>query len=570
MNVPAKRRALRLGRRSDTEKSRPKWHVCCYSTTLMRARFIAVLGIAATFAGLILLHLPLLRLPYFWDESGYYIPAALDFYRSGLLVPASTEPIGHTPLVMVYLGLAWRLLGFSTWVTRAAMTLIAAATIVVLYALGRRVASREIAAWSALLLALSPLFFAQTTLAHLDLTAGLFTTLAVLFLLDDRLWHFALAASLGVLSKETAVIMLPAVWLYAWRKGRGSAAGRPKSLIPLGAWGPLLAPLVPLAAWALYYHHVTRYWTGSPGYLSYNLYSTLSPGRVFWSLLRRVYELFIGGFNWLLTAGAVLGMWWGTKDKERNSKLETGNSKQAAVFEFPVSSFQLLIPRPVPEAPLCGPFLFLAAGLTAVYLAFLSLVGGAILPRYLLPVLPLFYLTGVGMVMRLPRFHARLALGAAAAFFVWAWFINPPYPFPFEDNLAYADFIHLHEQAAHFLETQFGRPRILTAWPATDELNTPLLGYVRRPLLVVPARGFAPEDLDPVPADSFDVLFLYSRRWEPPGNWVARFPFWQRLQGRYFDYHQQVAPEVLVARYHLRLLSEMERRGQWVRIYSRH
>ena len=31
------------------------------------------------FAALILLHLPLLRLPYFWDEAGYYIPAAWDF-----------------------------------------------------------------------------------------------------------------------------------------------------------------------------------------------------------------------------------------------------------------------------------------------------------------------------------------------------------------------------------------------------------------------------------------------------------------------------------------------------------
>src|SRR5271157_2083593 len=146
----------------------------------MRSRFIAVLGILATFAALILLHAPLLRLPYFWDEAGYYIPAALDFYRSGLLIPANTLPSGHTPLVMIYLGLTWRLFGYSSWATRAAMTFIAAATVVSLYALGRRVARREIAGWSALLLGLSPLFFAQSTLAHLDVAAALFTTLAVL------------------------------------------------------------------------------------------------------------------------------------------------------------------------------------------------------------------------------------------------------------------------------------------------------------------------------------------------------------------------------------------------------
>ena len=48
------------------------------------------------------------------------------------------------------------------------------------------------------------------------------------------------------------------------------------------------------------------------------------------------------------------------------------------------------------------PFIFLTAGLVAIYLFLLSLVGGAILPRYLLPVLPLFYLVAVALVMRLP------------------------------------------------------------------------------------------------------------------------------------------------------------------------
>jgi 4-amino-4-deoxy-L-arabinose transferase-like glycosyltransferase len=507
----------------------------------MRSRPIALLAFLATFISLLFLHGPLLRLPYFWDEAGYYIPAALDFYRWGLLIPKSTLPTGHTPFVMVYLALAWRVFGFSPLVTRAAMTLMAAATLATLCALARRVASREVAAWSAVLLALSPLFFAQSTLAHLDLAAALFTTLGVLFLLGEQYWFFALAASLAVLSKETAAVLLPVTWLYAWRRRRGSTAERPPSLTP---WVALAAPLVPLAAWALYYHHVTGYWTGNREYLSYNLYSTLSPARAFWSLLRRVYELFFGGFNWLLSAGALLGFWWGRK----HAKLD---------------------PARVAEGPPWRPGIFLTAGLVAIYLLLLSVVGGAVLPRYLLPVLPLFYLVAVALVMRLPRFPARLICTAAAACFVWAWFINPPYPFPFEDNLAYADFIRLHEQAAHYLEAQPGQPRILTAWPATDELAQPFLGYARRPLRVVPVQGFASQDFADVPAESFDLLYLYSRKWEPPGNWVRRFPEWLRVQGRYFDYRPQIAAGDLVARYHLRLLAEFERRGQWARIYMR-
>src|SRR5579872_4231530 len=111
----------------------------------MRFSLTALLILVLAFAGLLLLHLPLLRLPYFWDEAGYYVPAAFDFYRSGLLIPRSTLPEGHTPLVMIYLGLAWHVLGFSTWAARAAMTLVAASTVAALYTLARRVASREIA-----------------------------------------------------------------------------------------------------------------------------------------------------------------------------------------------------------------------------------------------------------------------------------------------------------------------------------------------------------------------------------------------------------------------------------------
>jgi 4-amino-4-deoxy-L-arabinose transferase-like glycosyltransferase len=538
----------------------------------MRISFKALLAFLVTFAVLLLLHLPLLRLPYHWDEAGYYIPAALDFYRSWLLIPKTTLPVGHTPLVMVYLGLVWRLFGYSVWAARSAMALIAAATVASLYVLGRRVASREIAAWSALLLALSPLFFAQSTLAHLDLTAALFTTLGVLFLLGDQFWLFALAASLAVLSKETAVVLLPVVWLYAWRRRRGFAGGRAD---PLSTWAALVAPLVPLAAWALYYHQVTGYWTGNHEYLSYNLYSTLSPARVFWSLLRRAYELFIGGFNWLLTACAPVGFWWGRKHGTRDTGHEKRGSEDRRspapepriTFHVPrVPSLFSRVTYPVFRIP---NFIFLTGGLVAIYLLLLSLVGGAILPRYLLPVLPLSYLVAVALVTRLPGFPSRLILAAAAACFVWAWFINPPYPFPFEDNLAYADFIRLHEQAAHFLEAQPGQPRILTAWPATDELTELFLGYVRRPLRVAPVQGFTPRDFANVPPESFDLLFLYSRQWEPPGNWVARFPGWLRVQGRYFNYHQQVATQALVARYHLRLLAEIEHRGQWVRIYSR-
>ena len=510
----------------------------------MRACLRAPSFIIGTFLVLVGLHLPLLRLPYFWDEAGYYIPAAWDIYRAWELVPTSTLPNGHPPLVMVYLALVWRVLGFSPLVTRGAMILVAAATVAATYALARRVAGREAAVWSAVLLALSPMFFAQSTLVYLDLPAALFTTLAVLALLDGRMLTFAIVASLAVLTKETAVVMLPVAWAFALCTVRAPHAvplqETPEEVTarytPPLQWFAVVAPILPLAAWAIYYHHVTGFWTGNAEYLQYNLYSTLDAGRIFWSLLRRMYEMFIGGFNWVLVAGAALGYWWGRKKSHRGTEAQRN-------------------------------VIWLTGGLIAAYLLMLSVVGGAVLPRYLLPVFPLFFVATAAAIGRLPRRLARGLSGAAALCFVAAWFINPPYPFAYENNLAYTDFIRLHQDAARYLESRPAEERILAAWPATDELSRPLLGYVSKPRTTVALEGFTEKDFEEV--ESFDLLYIYSRKWEPENNWLARFSAFRRAQERYFGYAPQVREDELASRYQLTLLRQFERRGQWARVYRR-
>jgi 4-amino-4-deoxy-L-arabinose transferase-like glycosyltransferase len=494
---------------------------------------LAALGLVGTYAGVILLHHPLLHLPYFWDEAGYYVPAAWDIYRNWELVPTSTLPTGHTPLVMVYLAVAWQLFGFAPVVTRVAMALIAAATVVATYALARRVASREAAVWSALLLAISPMFFAQSTLVFLDLSAALFTTLAVMALVENRWWQFAVMASLAVLTKETGVVMLPVAWAYAWRRGWLRQAPA------LRRWMAMTVPLAPLVAWSLYYHHHTGFWTGNAEYLQFNLYSTLDPGRIGWTLLRRLYEVFVGGFNWVVVAGACGGALWKAhrRDAETRRKIRD--------------------------------FLVLATGIVTAYLLTLSVVGGAVLPRYLLPIFPVFFLSLVLLAWQLPKTVARGIGGVTVICFIAAWFINPPYPFAYENNLSYADFIRIHQDAARYLEARSAGKRVLTAWSATDELARPFLGYVQKPLSVVPLEGFTEKDFATVDPESFDLVYIYSRKWEPEANWLSRFPVFRRAQERHFGYAPQTRDQDLVGRYGLTLFKQFERRGQWARIYGK-
>src|SRR5579864_6535342 len=79
------------------------------------------LVLAAIFAVVFLLHVPLLQLPYFWDEAGYYVAAARDLLLTGSLIPHTTVSNAHPPLVMAWIALWWKVVGYAPLVTRSAM-----------------------------------------------------------------------------------------------------------------------------------------------------------------------------------------------------------------------------------------------------------------------------------------------------------------------------------------------------------------------------------------------------------------------------------------------------------------
>ncbi len=143
------------------------------------------------------LHAPLLRLPYFWDEAGYYVPAARDLLLSGSLIPHSSVSNAHPPLVMAYLALWWKLAGFAPVVTRTAMLLAAAFALLGLFRLAESVANIEVAIATTILTALYPVFFAQSSLVHLDLAAAGFTFWGLRAYVKGRGWETALWFSLA-------------------------------------------------------------------------------------------------------------------------------------------------------------------------------------------------------------------------------------------------------------------------------------------------------------------------------------------------------------------------------------
>src|SRR6266480_2246820 len=176
-------------------------------------RFSALYLFAIFSVLLIAAHAPLLRLQYFWDEAGYYVPAALDL-SAGSLIPHSTPSNAHPPLVLAWLALCWKLVGFHPAVTRCAMLLLAAFSLLGFFRLALVVSNVTVAAWATLLTALYPVFFAQSSLAQVDLPAAGLIFWGLQSYFRRRIGVAVIWFSLAALAKETAILVPLALFIW--------------------------------------------------------------------------------------------------------------------------------------------------------------------------------------------------------------------------------------------------------------------------------------------------------------------------------------------------------------------
>jgi len=153
-----------------------------------------------------------------------------------------------------------------------------------------------------------------------------------------------------------------------------------------------------------------------------------------------------------------------------------------------------------------------------------------------------------------------------AVWLVAAWFINPPYPFPFENNLAWTDFVRLEESAARQLESEHPAGPILTVWPLTDALRRPDFGFVSQRVPVEEMRGFEPERW--ARAANPGAVVLYCRMWDPRIS-VLRLPGVIPFISRYYDFAPQLTGSEIAVRFGLIKIARYSRRGQWIEIYVR-
>jgi 4-amino-4-deoxy-L-arabinose transferase-like glycosyltransferase len=496
------------------------------------------------FVAIYLSHYRLLRLPYFWDEAGYYIPAAWDFFRTGTLIPQTTVTNAHPPLPSILLAGWWHLSGYVVSGTRTLVCMVAAAALLGVYKFARNLTTTTVATVTVVLTAIYPIWFAQSTLAHADIFAAAFTLWGLAFYFDrtepTRPRNALLAASmfsLAALSKETAIVTPAALALWEailLARDRSEPILRRLHLRWLLA---LLAPILPLATWYTYHFHKTGFVFGNPEFLRYNATANLDAYRIALCLWHRLLHL-TTHMNMFVPVVCTI----------------------AAMF-IPVAATNTSSPiaRPALKA--------LGVVLLANWIAF-SVLGGALLTRYLLPMYPLILLICVNTWRRrLPERWPLLAALSAIAFLAGIW-INPPYAFAPEDNLTYRDMIVLHQHAVRFIDQHYPQATVLTAWPATSELNRPELGYTNHPVKTTALQNFSMDEIQKAATDpgNYDVAMVFSTKWAPPANQINLGRRNESSDAKYFDFHRDLSPAEVASLLHGDVVWQARRKGEWAAV----
>jgi len=466
---------------------------------------------------MIALHLPFLKLPFHWDELGQFAPASLDLFTDGSLVAHSTLPNVHPPGVMAMVALTWRIFGMSVAAARVAMLAVASAGLLFSYLLALRLCRQTAPAIVAVcFLFASPIFFAQSEMILLDMPAMTFTALALLLFLDDRYLGCALACTALVLTKETSITtpMVFGAWLlFRERKVREALY--------------FFAPAVALAAWLVLLHGKTGHWLGNEEFARDNVGGALSFLHILFGFGGRFHFLFIADGRLIGTIALVAGF-----------RLLRGKEWKIATL---VVVAQVVI---------------------------VTVLGYAMLERYLIPVLPVLYAAIAAAAMVYSARWRWISHAAMIALLVAGWFWNPPYPFSYENNLAWTDFVTLQKDAANYLEANAPDKRIASAWPFTGAIKHPYLGYVARPLTAVEVPGLHLDEINGADRNSYDFLVVYERFWTFEGRAFDN-RLLRPLIRQYKDYHPQATEAEIRAGVGLVPVKRWERGGQWIEIFGK-
>ena len=294
---------------------------------------------------------------------------------------------------------------------------------------------------------------------------------------------------------------------------------------------------MPLAGWYAWHYAKTGFLFGNREFLRYNAQATLEPVRILAAFGHRALHL-TAHMNMfvpvLLTLAAL--MLQPRVDAEGHERASISVGAQQRIFV-----------------------------LLLVNALLYSVLGGALLCRYLLPMYPLVLLLAVSTFQRRVPYWQGLAVFSAVAF-VAGLLINPPYSFAPEDNLAYSHVVRLHEAGIAQLNACYRGATVLSAWPATDELARPELGYLKQPFDVYALEDFSAVQIARAADEPgrYSAALVFSTKYDPPTPLMSLGRRSEALDEHYFGMHHDLSPEAIARQLGGTMVWRREDEGMWI------
>ena len=406
------------------------------------------------FIAFFLAKLPILNMPIHWDAIQQIVVA--DRLKSNNLNPESLRNFwiyeGRPLFFYELLALSYLLLGVSLWVPHLLIIIFGFIALYFTYLLGENLYSKKVGIIASLFLFFSAIFFAQTGIVTLMVPFTALTLTTLYFAIKNRIKAYLISGTLLVMTLDIAPLLILLILFYVIY--RNHKKEKIKNILLYSI------PLFVFVLWMTYNKLVFGWFlftrvSSFPNIVeSWPLVIGILP--LIENFVNRLQEVFIYDYKWILTVPLILLSVHKIANRKFSVKLEI-------VFLFSV---------------------------ILSYLLSFSLMKEGYLIRYALMVYPLFFLLVSNSLNEIVKnkLAINLIVIIIIILFVSTWVGNRTENCgcKLESNLEYLDLVKTHYETTNYIEKNYPNLTVLTAWPQTEELSMPILGYVSKPIKIIP------------------------------------------------------------------------------------
>jgi 4-amino-4-deoxy-L-arabinose transferase-like glycosyltransferase len=166
----------------------------------------------------IIIKIPYLNLPYYWDEAWVYGPALRIMEANHLSIMPDSLPVyfsrGH-PLLFHFIGTSWlRIFGTSLLSSHIFALTVSIALLLMVYYFCKEFFSQKIGLIACFFIMLQPIFQAQSVLVLPEIMLALFSLMTIFYFLKGKWIGYITAATCALYIKETGIIAIAAVGFW--------------------------------------------------------------------------------------------------------------------------------------------------------------------------------------------------------------------------------------------------------------------------------------------------------------------------------------------------------------------